>query len=70
MWNEQSCAEGVGKALIQFSCSVLFVCRPAVVDEDYREPYNIWRETLGRRDKRETHEQNEYNGTVNTFFCL
>lgn len=39
-----------------------------MVDEDYREPYNIWRETLGRRDKRDkrdtrdTHDQNEYNG--------
>lgn len=42
-----------------------FYCyRPAVVDEDYREPYNIWRETLGRRDKREQNnaDQNEYNG--------
>lgn len=39
--------------------------RPAVVDEDYREPYNIWRETLGRRDKRDTQDQNEYNGKKN-----
>lgn len=38
--------------------------RPAVVDEDYREPYNIWRETLGRREKRESHDQNEYNGKI------
>lgn len=46
----------------------IFHCSPAVVDEDYREPYNIWRETLGRREKREIHDQNEYNGKFTS--CL
>lgn len=41
----------------------MFANRPAVVDEDYREPYNIWKETLGHRDKRiNIEDQNEYNG--------
>ncbi|XP_026314364.1 discoidin domain-containing receptor 2-like [Hyposmocoma kahamanoa] len=48
-------------ALALANCPPIHMLRPAVVDEDYREPYNIWRETLGRRDKRETNEQNEYN---------
>ncbi|XP_060809690.1 epithelial discoidin domain-containing receptor 1-like [Amyelois transitella] len=48
-------------ALALANCPPIHMLRPAVVDEDYREPYNIWRETLGRRDKRELHDQNEYN---------
>ncbi|KAL4705683.1 hypothetical protein ACJJTC_018756 [Scirpophaga incertulas] len=48
-------------ALALANCPQIHMIRPAVVDEDYREPYNIWRETLGRRDKREAHDQNEYN---------
>ncbi|XP_037300018.1 discoidin domain-containing receptor 2 [Manduca sexta] len=48
-------------ALALANCPPIHMLRPAVVDEDYREPYNIWRETLGRRDKREVHDQNEYN---------
>ncbi|CAG9558561.1 unnamed protein product [Danaus chrysippus] len=48
-------------ALALANCPPIHMLRPAVVDEDYREPYNIWRETLGRRDKQEIHDQNEYN---------
>ncbi|XP_049885499.1 epithelial discoidin domain-containing receptor 1-like [Pectinophora gossypiella] len=48
-------------ALALANCPPIHMLRPAVVDEDYREPYNIWRETLGRRDKRDSHDQNEYN---------
>ncbi|XP_047041032.1 discoidin domain-containing receptor 2-like [Helicoverpa zea] len=48
-------------ALALANCPPIHMLRPAVVDEDYREPYNIWRETLGRRDKREAHDQHEYN---------
>ncbi|XP_063837833.1 discoidin domain-containing receptor 2-like [Ostrinia nubilalis] len=48
-------------ALALANCPPIHMLRPAVVDEDYREPYNIWRETLGRRDKRDAHDQNEYN---------
>ncbi|XP_075990906.1 discoidin domain-containing receptor 2-like [Anticarsia gemmatalis] len=48
-------------ALALANCPPIHMLRPAVVDEDYREPYNIWRETLGRRDKRESHDQHEYN---------
>ncbi|XP_048488344.1 epithelial discoidin domain-containing receptor 1 isoform X2 [Plutella xylostella] len=51
-------------ALALATCPPIHMLRPAVVDEDYREPYNIWRETLGRRQKRDinmAHEQNEYN---------
>ncbi|KAJ2954435.1 hypothetical protein O0L34_g2705 [Tuta absoluta] len=48
-------------ALALANCPPIHMLRPAVVDEDYREPYNIWRETLGRRDKCDTHDQNEYN---------
>ncbi|XP_039763688.1 epithelial discoidin domain-containing receptor 1-like [Pararge aegeria] len=48
-------------ALALANCPPIHMMRPAVVDEDYREPYNIWRETLGRRDKREMYDQNEYN---------
>ncbi|XP_038216846.1 discoidin domain-containing receptor 2-like isoform X2 [Zerene cesonia] len=47
-------------ALALANCPPIHMLRPAVVDEDYREPYNIWRETLGRQ-KRENHDQNEYN---------
>ncbi|XP_063394288.1 epithelial discoidin domain-containing receptor 1-like [Cydia fagiglandana] len=48
-------------ALALANCPPIHMLRPAVVDEDYREPYNIWRETLGRRDKHDAHDQNEYN---------
>ncbi|CAK1588230.1 unnamed protein product [Parnassius mnemosyne] len=48
-------------ALALANCPPLHMLRPAVVDEDYREPYNIWKETLGRRDKRDNSDQNEYN---------
>ncbi|XP_014369691.2 epithelial discoidin domain-containing receptor 1 [Papilio machaon] len=43
------------------NCPPIHMLRPAIVDEDYREPYNIWKETLGRRDKRYVPDQNEYN---------
>ncbi|CAG4929735.1 unnamed protein product [Parnassius apollo] len=48
-------------ALALANCPPIHMLRPAVVDEDYREPYNIWKETLGRRDKRDNLDQNEYN---------
>ncbi|XP_053624086.1 discoidin domain-containing receptor 2-like [Plodia interpunctella] len=47
-------------ALALANCPPIHMIRPAVVDEDYREPYNIWRETLGRRDKRDMHDHHEY----------
>ncbi|XP_072931480.1 discoidin domain-containing receptor 2-like [Epargyreus clarus] len=48
-------------ALALANCPPIHMLRPAIVDEDYREPYNIWRETLGNRDKIESYDQNEYN---------
>ncbi|XP_050360580.1 discoidin domain-containing receptor 2-like [Nymphalis io] len=48
-------------ALALANCPPIHMLRPTIVDEDYREPYNIWRETMGQREKISMHDQNEYN---------